>query len=95
MPSVLNQVRSTLSQVISNMNAWVGLTNASRLDKASGPQTFRPQAEGHQYQGLRVGCSSDPSDIAMRTSCHGHMSKWIDPNPNGWSGVLTTKSKKK
>ena len=63
--------------------------------KVSGSQTFRPRGEGSSIPSPLVGGSSDPSDIATRTSCHGHMSKWIDSNPNGWSGVTTTKSKKK
>ena len=60
----------------------VGLTNASRLDKVSGSQTFRQKGEGSSIPKFLVGGSSDPFDITTCMSCHGHMFKWIDPNPN-------------
>ena len=60
----------------------IGFTNASRLDKVSGSQTFRLRGEGSSILMHLVGGLNDLSDIATRTLCHDNMSKWIDPNSN-------------
>ena len=59
----------------------IELTNASKFDKILNSQIFKPKGKELSIPRPLVDSWSDPSDIAKCTSCHGHMSKCIYPNP--------------
>ena len=72
--------------------AW--FTNASRLDKVSDSQTFRPRGEGSSIPKPSVGGLSDPLGIAMGTWHTIRISKEINPNPTRKCGMAPTRKLK-
>ena len=69
----------------------VGLTNASRLDKISGFQAFRPRCEGSSIAKPLIGDLNDPLGIAMGAEHTIRLSKEIDSNPTRKCGMAPTR----
>ena len=72
----------------------VGLINATRLDKASGSQAFRPRSEGSSIAMPLVGGLSNPLGITMGAEHTICLPKEIDPNPIRKCGKRLRKRKK-
>ena len=71
----------------------VGFTNASKLDKVSGPQTFRPKSKKSLIARPPVSGSNNPLSTTMdvrHTIC---ILKKINSNPITKCGMVPTKIK--